>query len=150
MVPDLDVVGFRFGIHYQDMLGHRGLTHSVAFAVLVGLVVAWWFARRGVARFGPLAGFFVLCVLSHSVLDSMTDGGLGVAWLAPFSNERFFLPWRPIEVSPIGARFFSGRGLEVLVSELVWIWLPAMAVMLAGWAWRRRGQARLLQGSASR
>src|SRR5438105_549717 len=29
MVPDVDVIGFRFGIRYGDMLGHRGLTHSI-------------------------------------------------------------------------------------------------------------------------
>jgi hypothetical protein len=50
----------------------------------------------------------------------MTDGGLGVAFFAPFHNERYFFPWRPIAVSPIGMGFFSERGLEVIISELHW------------------------------
>jgi inner membrane protein len=39
-LPDIDVIGFRFGVHYSDMLGHRGLTHSLAFAFIVGCLVA--------------------------------------------------------------------------------------------------------------
>ena len=39
MLPDVDAIGFAFGVPYDSMLGHRGLTHSIAFAVLVGLVV---------------------------------------------------------------------------------------------------------------
>jgi inner membrane protein len=70
----------------------------------------------------------------------MTDGGLGVAFFAPFNNHRYFLPWRPIHVSPIGAgRFFTHRGVEVLQSELLWIWLPAALLALSGWLMRQRG-----------
>lgn len=28
VIPDLDVIVFRFGIHYGDFWGHRGFTHS--------------------------------------------------------------------------------------------------------------------------
>jgi len=71
----------------------------------------------------------------------MTSGGFGIAFFAPFSNARYFFPWRPIVVSPIGiGAFFSHRGLEVMPSELVWIWLPAAAVVFACWL-RRRGRA---------
>jgi inner membrane protein len=31
-LPDIDVIGFRFGIDYGALLGHRGFTHSLAFA----------------------------------------------------------------------------------------------------------------------
>jgi hypothetical protein len=33
MLPDLDVIGFRLGVKYADPWGHRGATHSVAFAL---------------------------------------------------------------------------------------------------------------------
>ena len=36
-LPDLDVVTFSFGIPYAADLGHRGFSHSLAFAALVGL-----------------------------------------------------------------------------------------------------------------
>ena len=70
------------------------------------------------------AALFLLTA-SHGILDAFTNGGLGVALLSPFDNGRYFFPWTPIEVSPIGVRaFFSAWGLGVLKSELLWVWLP--------------------------
>jgi inner membrane protein len=81
--------------------------------------------------------YFTLVILSHPLLDALTNGGRGVALLAPFSNERYFFPWRPIEVSPIGMRFFSERGLSVIASEAVWVWLPALLIYAAAKAYRK-------------
>ena len=68
----------------------------------------------------------------------MTTGGLGVAFFAPFDDTRYFFPWRPIPVSPIGVRrFFGERGLAVLAGELLWVWLPAAAVAALSWRMRR-------------
>jgi inner membrane protein len=128
VLPDLDVIGFGFGIRYGDFWGHRGFTHSLFFAAaLAGVVTIAAFRRRG-AGSGRLSVFayLFLATASHGVLDAMTDGGLGVAFFSPFENGRCFLPWRPIRVSPIGATFFSARGYSVLQSELLWIWLPAL------------------------
>jgi inner membrane protein len=82
--------------------------------------------------------YLFLATASHGVLDAATDGGLGVALLAPFDAERVFFPFRPIAVSPIGASaFVSARGAAVLASELLWIWLPFALLGLALW---RRGR----------
>ena len=54
---------------------------------------------------------------SHGVLDALTDGGSGVAFLAPFDDTRYFFPWRPIRVSPFWGGFFTPRGLETVTSE---------------------------------
>jgi inner membrane protein len=121
MLPDADVVAFALRIPYSDMLGHRGLSHSIAFAGLIGgLGYAW---RRTV----PDALCLFLATLSHGLLDAMTDGGRGVAFFAPFSGERYFFPWTPIEVSPLGLGFFSARGASVFASELLWVWIPSAA-----------------------
>lgn len=82
--------------------------------------------------------YFALITASHGVFDAMTDGGLGIAFFSPFDTTRYFFPWRPLRVSPIGPGFFSGRALVVLTSELRWIWLPSAVLALAAWAWRRR------------
>ena len=83
-----------------------------------------------------------LATSSHGLLDAMTDGGLGVAFFAPFNNYRYFLPWRPIRVSPINVgRFFTERGLVVLKSELIWIWLPAIVLTFVALALRRHESA---------
>lgn len=39
VIPDLDVIGFRFGVHYGDFWGHRGFTHSLLFAVFLSSLV---------------------------------------------------------------------------------------------------------------
>jgi inner membrane protein len=128
VLPDLDVIGFRFGIHYGDFWGHRGFTHSLLFAALLsGTVAVGVFRRRasGIRRF-PLFAYLFLATASHGVLDAMTNGGLGVAFFSPFDNRRYFLPWRPILVSSIAVtRFFSPRGYAILKSETLWLWLPA-------------------------
>jgi inner membrane protein len=128
VLPDADVIGFAFGIRYSDFWGHRGFTHSLIFAVLVSGVATIILLRREQLGLGQLSLFvFVfLATASHGVLDAMTNGGLGIAFFSPFNNDRYFLPWRPIRVSPISVtRFFSGGGYAVLQSELLWIWTPA-------------------------
>ncbi|HKH49861.1 MAG TPA: metal-dependent hydrolase [Thermoanaerobaculia bacterium] len=142
-LPDADVLAFAVGIPYEQMLGHRGLSHSPAFAAAVAAALVACF-RRGVRGLSPgaLGAYFFAVTASHGLLDALTDGGLGVAFLAPFSGERFFFPWQPIEVSPIGLRrFLSGRGLEVLRSELLWVWLPSILLAGAALGWRGRSVA---------
>ena len=125
VIPDLDVIGFSFVIQYADMLGHRGLTHSIFFAVLLGALVTYILTNHVGGVSLVTFTFLFLSTLSHGILDALTNGGLGVAFFSPFQNERYFFPWRPIVVSPIGvASFFSETGLRVIWSELRWVWVP--------------------------
>src|SRR5205085_6472191 len=129
VLPDADVVGFAFGVHYDSMFGHRGLTHSLAFALLLACVVVALFFRDAPNR-KALVAYFFLVTASHGALDAVLAGGLGVAFFAPFSGERYFFPFRPIVVSPIGlTEFFSEWGAAVIKSELLWVWLPASLVV---------------------
>jgi inner membrane protein len=121
MLPDLDVIAFRFGIPYSAPFGHRGATHSLVFALVVGLL-GWLVTRNWRST---LALFAV--VLSHPLLDMLTDGGLGVALFWPLSNERLFFPWTPLPVAPIGRGMLSMRGLYVVVVESV-IFLPLLLI----------------------
>ena len=134
VLPDVDVVGLALGIPYEHMLGHRGLTHSLTFALVMSLLVVrtgfpsvylgswiWW----------SLVTHFFLVTASHGVLDALTNGGLGIAFFAPFDNSRYFFPWTPLKVSPIGiSEFFTTYGVEVLMSELVWVGLPVGVVLI--------------------
>ncbi|HEV8117989.1 MAG TPA: metal-dependent hydrolase [Thermoanaerobaculia bacterium] len=137
VLPDIDSLGFAAGIPYGHPLGHRGFTHSISFALLAALAAAAFARRLGSTAAMAFALVFVSAA-SHGLLDALTTGGLGVAFFSPFSNRRYFFPWRPILVSPIGiVSFVSERGLRVLSSELAWIWLPAGLVAAAGVAIRR-------------
>ncbi len=135
ILPDADVVMFKFGVPYGHMFGHRGFTHSLVFALLLGITVTGIFYgnTRPTSKKGmQYTLFFALCSASHILLDALTNGGLGVAIFAPFSGTRYFLPWRPIQVSPIGvSNFFSVWGWRVIKSELLWVGIPSALYILA-------------------
>ncbi len=134
ILPDADVLGFKFGIAYEDFWGHRGFTHSLVFAILLGTVVTFvFYNKKFFYRTGLLLIFyFTVCTASHGVLDAMTSGGLGIAFFSPFDDTRYFFSWRPIQVSPIGVnKFFSLWGIKVLLSELIWIGIPSGIYILA-------------------
>jgi inner membrane protein len=138
LLPDTDFIAFHLGVPYSHPLGHRGMTHSPAFAVLVGLLVALVLPLRGRPALGD-ALLATAVVASHGVLDAMTTGGLGVEFLWPVDPHRFFLPWRFIPVAPLGARMLSARGLSVLLTEAV-LFLPAWAYAF----WPRRNAGSML------
>jgi inner membrane protein len=126
MAPDLDVIAFAFGIPYEAPFGHRGASHALSTAVLVAGVFAALPWRAGASR-GLLFALVFGVVASHGLLDSLTDGGRGIALLWPLTDARYFAPWRPIPVSPIGAGLASARGAYVVGFELVafaplWLW----------------------------
>ena len=132
ILPDADVIGFSFGIPYHHVFGHRGFFHSPFFGLLLStFLVSIFFRHTDVfsPRWVFYFIFFFLLAASHGILDALTNGGLGIALLSPFDNTRYFFPWTPIEVSPIGVKAFFGKwGLTVIVSELQWVWLPSLMV----------------------
>jgi inner membrane protein len=133
VLPDADVLSFKFGIPYEAFWGHRGFTHSILFAVLLGLIATTLFYKSQLTTKKGLSYilFFIFCTLSHGMLDAMTTGGLGVGFFLPFDDTRYFFPWRPIKVSPIGAsHFFSERGIKVIKSEAIWIGIPCTVFMI--------------------
>ena len=80
MVPDWD--------HRVPGIEHRGVTHTLAFAVVVGAVVAYG-ARVAAGATGPLTppraaafGFFVgtMAVVVHLVADALTPAGVRPFW----------------------------------------------------------------------
>ncbi len=128
ILPDVDVVSFKLGYAYEHCLGHRGFTHSILFAVLWSLLASVLFGKKNKLLFFTVV---LLSTLSHALLDAMTTGGLGVGFFIPFENTRYFFDWRPILVSPIGIkRFFSDWGLRVIISELIWIGLPCVVILI--------------------
>jgi len=141
ILPDVDVLGFSLGWAYGHTLGHRGFTHSLFFAFLLSLLVvscgvkdnpkfskAWW----------KLCLLCFLIISTHGLLDAMTDGGLGVAFLSPFTAHRYFLPWTPLKISPLGVEaFFSPWGREVIINELKWVWMPTLLLLGAVKGYRK-------------
>jgi len=128
LLPDADVIGFSFGVRYADPWGHRGATHSIAFALALAAAIGLAAPTFKLPRLRTWVVASAVLV-SHGLLDTMTDGGLGCALLWPFDLTRYFAPWRPIPVAPIGLYFFSPYGLSVALTELV-LFAPVVLVAL--------------------
>ena len=125
ILPDADVIAFGFGIPYQSQWGHRGFTHSLVFALFTGMICSLFFREKKKSVFVLTS----LSTFSHPLFDMLTNGGLGVALWWPFDTGRYFFPWRPVEVSPIGVKNFIGwRGAQVLASEILILWLPLLGL----------------------
>jgi inner membrane protein len=108
VLPDVDILGFRLGIVHGGMFAHRGLTHSLPFALAVAVAAAIIVRRRDPRlRVGDLCFYLFLATASHGAFDALTNGGLGVAFFAPFSSARYFFAFRPIEVSPLSVGAIS-------------------------------------------
>src|SRR5215470_17914550 len=85
-IPDLDIVGpLWLGVPWGSMLGHRGITHSLSFAVVLGGVVTALLFRETAWRGRRWRVWLYLAVAtaSHGVLDAMTTAMTGVAFFAP-------------------------------------------------------------------
>lgn len=102
VLPDLDVL-YKVD-QWSGWEHHRGITHSLFFAPVVGPVFGWLSDRferrrarpetggdldraRGRARLLTWMGVWTLSLLSHPLLDLFT--AYGTQLLAPFSTERF-------------------------------------------------------------
>lgn len=79
-LADFDTFGLLLGIPYAHPLGHRGLSHSLLFGMLLCMLLAAVFfynlLRRERFRFGLV---FSLASMLHGALDAMTNG----AWASP-------------------------------------------------------------------
>lgn len=137
ILPDADVLGFKFGIPYTHIFGHRGFFHSICFSLLsalIGVLILKKFSIRPKVAFL----FLFLSMASHGLLDAATDGGLGISIFSPFSNHRYFFPWHPITVSPLSVSyFFSSSFSSVMLSEMKWAWIPFLSAGFIGYLVRR-------------
>jgi inner membrane protein len=133
-VPDLDAIGRPFGLGDLSFLGgHRALTHSLPFAVVLGVAVAWFAFRRSAApdSLARIAVYLVLATASHGILDAFASYGEGLAFLYPLSTTRYAAPWRPFDA----------------LNEIWWIWLPA-SLFILGVRQLRRSQAASTRAAA--
>lgn len=121
LLPDADFL-LPALVPISPSFDHRGITHSLTFAVLIGLITAWVLLVTQSDR--PLAwGILVAAVVAtHGLLDLLGQSQLGVELLWPFSTVRL-TPWQLLpdpSLAPPLARNFLGP----LTAELV-LFLPA-------------------------
>jgi inner membrane protein len=140
-LPDADAL-FRHWVSSQHPFAHRGLTHSLFFASLIGFALALLFVKHkwnNGQSFWTLTAIFALATASHGFFDAMTTGGAGVAFFTPFDNTPYFFPFRPIPVAPFSAAaLFTVRGVNLLFWEFALIWTFAIGAVV----WHRLNRLR--------
>ena len=139
-LPDLDVVGHSFGIAYLDHWGHRGLSHSLVAAIGIGFVLSLLCSQRSLWACLGWSAYFAALTCTHGLLDMLTNGGYGVAILAPWSHRRYFFSddLRVIEVSPLNFHRFTWEYLApVFKSEFLWIILPIFTLFIMRYTFER-------------
>lgn len=89
-IPDIDFVAAFFLPVADNLLAHRGFTHSFLFAAIAAAILATlshrWHRPLDIS-YGRWLFFFGIEILIHLVLDSCNAYGVG--WLEPFSHQRF-------------------------------------------------------------
>ncbi len=119
VLPDIDFFGWP--------VAHRGLTHSLAFAIAAAAAATFIFFRG--PQWSPqrarVAVALGVAALSHGFLDALSTYSYGVGFFVPFSQQRYRFPW-----TPLGNPSLAGQ----LVQEALVVFLPA--VLLAWLAFR--------------
>lgn len=141
MIPDLDLAGRRlFGIRAPSLFSHRGLSHSPFLLILLAAVFALIVARRSSRpTFAYLWLLWAGCMVTHPLLDALTDGGRGVMLLIPFARTRLYFPWRPIH-TPEGHVRFLTRAFLIRSSEIPFC-AAAVVAGVSGLLLRKRARS---------
>jgi inner membrane protein len=87
-IPDVDFVASFWLEGADDLLAHRGITHSFLFVLLVSPILALVSRRtiRPLMTPGKWMLLFAVEMLIHLFLDAFNNYGVG--WLEPFSDAR--------------------------------------------------------------
>ena len=103
---------------------HRGFTHSLPFALVVGALLVLWLGRDRIRE----ALAYGLAFASHALLDLLTtkQGG-GVELLWPFTARRFGAGWWGLSELP--SRLPPADILRALAFELALFAPPLLAVL---------------------
>ncbi len=132
VVPDLDV----FSTYaYGSLLGHRGITHSLLFALLLSGIAAIATARWFRVHWWSLMILFFLIVASHGLLDAMTKGGENIPFFWPLGGR--YGNWGPLPVSDIAFDLPDPRYSRAIRAELLWVWLPTIVLVGLAMLYRR-------------
>lgn len=112
-IPDIDTVAGLFVHGDRALMIHRGITHSLLFAIILGILFAYLAKRiHSKVEIRSLILFFLFQLFLHDLLDTCTNYGTGL--LEPFSHARF-----SIEVLYVADPLFT---ISLLVASVYLIW----------------------------
>ena len=91
-IPDIDFITTFWLSDSKDILAHRGITHSILFAVAATIFFAWvakYIFRKLRLTWKAWLLLFGLNIFTHIFIDGFNAYGIG--WFEPFSEKRFSL-----------------------------------------------------------
>lgn len=91
-LPDIDFIAGFFLNAADNLLAHRGFTHSILFALIMSLFLGWFFGRKHLVSNTSKTEWFVFIaveMLVHLFLDMFNAYGVGL--FEPFSHLRISL-----------------------------------------------------------
>jgi inner membrane protein len=93
-LPDIDFITSFWTSTSENLLAHRGFTHSFLFILLIspvlGLVAERWHRPHNISLW-KWSLFFGVNALIHVLIDGMNSYGVG--WFEPFSHARISYNW---------------------------------------------------------
>jgi inner membrane protein len=134
MVPDFDAFSTA---SYGSPWGHRGVTHSLVFALWLGALAASLTFRYLRTDFWFLTAVFFAAIASHGLLDALTRGGEKIPFFWPSAVR--LGNWGPMPVPDIAMDLPNPWRSRAVRAELLWVWLPTALVVGAvmGYRWSR-------------
>lgn len=127
-LPDVDVLCGLFMNIPDELLAHRGLTHSLFFALAISPLLGGLFRKLYAKQdysFKAWSLFFLFQVSLHDLIDWLTAYGTGL--LEPFSHQRFAL-----DVFFVADPFFS---ISLIIGFTVLLILRRSSVRRSYWAY---------------
>ena len=113
-IPDIDFLASIWSTTTENLLAHRGFTHSILFALLivpVFVMAADRIHRPHNIAFRTWIMFFATEVFLHLFIDGFNNYGVG--WFEPFSHTRF--SFNAIYVADIFFSIWAGIALLMLI-----------------------------------
>jgi len=127
-IPDLDFVMAFFLDADDNLLAHRGFTHSILFAVIASVLCALiferWFHRRTI-HLRSWLGFFAAEIFLHIFIDAFNN--YGTAWFEPF--DHFRVSFQTVFVADPFFSVWLGIGLLALIICKTHQWRKRWAIV---------------------
>lgn len=113
-IPDIDFIASTWLNTSENLLAHRGFTHSILFGAAISLLMAFlaerWHRPHNIS-FARWLTFFTSVVLTHIFLDAFNNYGVG--WFEPFSHYR--ISFNVVYVADPFFSFMPGIAFVVLL-----------------------------------
>jgi inner membrane protein len=126
-IPDFDIVASIFLDPTDNLLAHRGITHSLFFGILISLCAAGLFRQWKETlplSFTKWSMFIGIEIAVHLLLDSLNNYGVG--WFEPFALNR--ISFNVISIADPFVTIWPAIGFIVL------LWLPSRHRLRTNWA----------------